>query len=47
MVPEDETFDATFSSAPHFSEEPGFRMHHADQRQGEPIVLLHAQPTRT
>lgn len=45
MVPEDETFDGTFPFAPHFTEAPGFRMHYVDEGEGDPILLLHGEPT--
>ena len=45
MIPADATFDGTFPFAPHFSDAPGFRMHYVDEGAGEPIVLLHGEPT--
>lgn len=45
MIPANETFDGTFPFEPHFSEAPGFRMHYVDEGSGEPIVLLHGEPT--
>lgn len=45
MIPADETFDGTFPFAPHFSTAPGFRMHYVDEGEGEPLVLLHGEPT--
>lgn len=45
MVPADETFGGTFPFKPHFSEAPGFRMHYVDEGAGEPILLLHGEPT--
>lgn len=45
MIPADETFDGTFPFAPHFTTAPGFRMHYVDEGDGEPIVLLHGEPT--
>jgi pimeloyl-ACP methyl ester carboxylesterase len=45
MIPADETFDGTFPFAPHFSPASGFRMHYVDEGAGEPIVLLHGEPT--
>src|SRR6266540_4241334 len=41
----DETFDGTFPFAPHFTSAPGFRMHYADEGEGDPIVLVHGEPT--
>jgi len=45
MIPADETFEGTFPFEPHFSEAPGFRMHYVDEGEGEPLVLLHGEPT--
>jgi haloalkane dehalogenase len=45
MVPADETFDGSFPFRPHFSSAPGFRMHYVDEGAGEPLVLLHGEPT--
>jgi len=45
VIPADETYDGTFPFAPHFSTAPGFRMHHVDEGAGEPVVLLHGEPT--
>ncbi len=45
MVPAQETFDGTYPFAPHFTEAPGFRMHYVDEGEGEPILLLHGEPT--
>ena len=45
MIPADETFDGTFPFAPHFSEAAGFRMHYVDEGEGDPILLLHGEPT--
>src|SRR5258705_6032847 len=44
-VPADETFDGTFPFKPHFSEAPGFRMHYVDEGSGQPIILIHGEPT--
>ncbi|MHB8588293.1 MAG: alpha/beta fold hydrolase [Candidatus Dormibacteraceae bacterium] len=44
-IPEGETFDGTFPFAPHFSTAPGFRMHYVDEGAGEPIILIHGEPT--
>jgi len=41
----DETFDGTFPFAPHYHEVNGFAMHFADEGTGEPIVLVHGDPT--
>ena len=45
MIPADETFDGTFPFEPHFTDAPGFRMHYVDEGEGEPIVMLHGEPT--
>ena len=45
MIPADETFDGTFPFEPHFSDAPGFRMHYVDEGEGEPVILLHGEPT--
>lgn len=45
MIEADETFDGTFPFAPHYSTAPGFRMHYVDEGSGEPIVMLHGEPT--
>jgi cis-3-alkyl-4-acyloxetan-2-one decarboxylase len=44
-IPADETFDGTFPFAPHFSTKRGFRMHYVDEGGGEPIILIHGEPT--
>ncbi len=44
-IPAEETFDSTFPFAPHFSTAPGFRMHYVDEGSGEPIILIHGEPT--
>lgn len=45
MIPAEETFDGTFPFAPHFTEAAGFKMHYVDEGEGEPIVMLHGEPT--
>ena len=45
MIDPHETFDGTFPFAPHFSDAPGFRMHYVDEGSGEPVLLLHGEPT--
>ena len=40
-----ETFDGTYPFAPHFTTAPGFRMHYIDEGSGEPIILIHGEPT--
>ena len=44
-IPAGETFDGTFPFAPHFSTAPGFGMHYVDEGSGEPIILIHGEPT--
>ena len=41
----DETFDGTFPFAPHHHNINGFEMHFVDEGRGEPIVLVHGDPT--
>lgn len=41
----DETFEGTFPFAPHYHRVNGFDMHYVDEGAGEPIVLLHGDPT--
>jgi len=41
----DETFDGTFPFAPHYFDGNGFQMHYVDEGGGEPIVLVHGDPT--
>ena len=41
----DETFDGTFPFAPHYHEVNGFAMHFVDEGTGEPVVLVHGDPT--
>jgi haloalkane dehalogenase len=40
-----ETFDGTFAFAPHYADINGFEMHFVDEGRGEPIVLVHGDPT--
>ncbi len=42
---EDETFDETFPFAPHYHDINGFAMHYVDEGRGEPLVLVHGDPT--
>jgi cis-3-alkyl-4-acyloxetan-2-one decarboxylase len=44
-IPAEETFDGTFPFAAHFTTAPGFRMHYVDEGAGEPIILIHGEPT--
>src|SRR5262252_6960113 len=41
----DETFDGTFPFTPHYFDNNGFQMHYVDEGSGEPIVLVHGDPT--
>jgi len=41
----EETFDGTFPFVPHFTAAPGFRMHYVDEGSGQPIILIHGEPT--
>ena len=45
MIAADQTFDGAFPFRPRFSTAPGFRMHYVDEGRGEPIILLHGEPT--
>src|SRR6476661_2141585 len=42
---ERETFGGTFPFAPHYAPINGFAMHFADEGSGEPLVMLHGDPT--
>ena len=41
----DETFDGTWPFEPHFYSANGFEQHYVDEGEGDPIVLLHGEPT--
>jgi haloalkane dehalogenase len=45
MIAADDTFDGTWPFAPHFFDGGGFRQHYVDEGTGEPILLLHGEPT--
>lgn len=45
MIDANETFDGTWPFAPRFADINGFRMHYVSEGQGEPIVMLHGEPT--
>ncbi len=45
MIEAEETFNGTWPFAAKFSKAPGFAMHYVDEGHGEPIVMLHGQPT--
>ncbi len=40
-----EMFDGTFPFAPHYLDSNGFKMHFVDEGDGEPVLLLHGDPT--
>jgi haloalkane dehalogenase len=40
-----ETFEGSFNFAPHYHHVNGFEMHFVDEGRGEPIVLIHGDPT--
>lgn len=40
-----ETFNGTFPFAPRYHDTDGFEMHYVDEGSGEPIVLVHGDPT--
>lgn len=42
---EQATFGGTFPFAPHYRTVNGMRMHFVDEGRGEPVVLLHGDPT--
>jgi cis-3-alkyl-4-acyloxetan-2-one decarboxylase len=41
----DETFEGTFPFAPHYYSSQGFDMHYVDEGSGEPVVMVHGDPT--
>src|SRR3954454_22723250 len=43
----DERFDGLpgFGFAPHYVEQEGLRIHYLDQGAGDPVLLLHGEPT--
>ena len=45
MISADETFDGTWPFEPHFFEGNGFAMHFVDEGEGDPILMLHGEPT--
>jgi len=45
LIDADATFGGTWPFEPNFSDAPGFRMHYIDEGTGEPILLLHGEPT--
>lgn len=46
MIGAEETFDGAWPFAPRFSDRAGFRMHYVDEGSGDPVVMLHGEPTR-
>jgi haloalkane dehalogenase len=42
---EGQTFAGTFPFAPRYAQINGFAMHYADEGQGEPVLMLHGDPT--
>ena len=44
-IPAGETFEGTYPFAAHFTQAPGFRMHYVDEGSGDPIILIHGEPT--
>lgn len=45
MIAPEETFRGTYPFAPHYFDGSGFRMHYVDEGAGDPIVLLHGEPS--
>jgi haloalkane dehalogenase len=45
VIAAEETFAGTWPFAPRFSDGAGFRMHYVDEGSGDPLVLLHGEPT--
>ncbi len=41
----EETFEGTYPFAPQYYVNRGFEMHFVDEGQGEPVVMLHGDPT--
>ena len=45
-VAPDETFDSTWPFKAHYTDAPGFKMHHIDEGDGaDTLLLLHGEPT--
>ena len=44
-VSPEETFDDTWLFEARYTEAPGFRMHYADEGEGETVLVLHGEPT--
>ena len=45
MIPQNQTFNGTWSYEPQFCTESGFRQHYIDEGEGEALVCLHGEPT--
>ena len=45
MIDPQETFGGSWPYPPKYCSAAGFKQHYVDQGQGEPLVLLHGQPT--
>ena len=45
MIPQNETFNGTWSYEPQFCTESGFRQHYIDEGTGEVVICLHGEPT--
>lgn len=45
MTNNNETFNGTFPFTPHYHQTHGFSMHYVDEGHGDPVVLLHGDPT--
>jgi len=45
LIDANATFGGTWPFKPNFSDAAGFRMHYIDEGEGEPILLLHGEPT--
>lgn len=41
----DETFNGSYPFRPNYLEIGGFKMHYVDEGEGEPVVMLHGDPT--
>lgn len=41
----DETFNGSYPFEPNFLELGNLKMHYVDEGEGEPVVMLHGDPT--
>ncbi len=41
----DEIFEGLFPFAPHYYSHHGMEMHYVDEGSGEPVVMVHGDPT--